>query len=186
MTSLVRLGNAIGAAGIAIVLLVAFGMQFALDELPCPLCSLQRVALVLCGFGFLLNLRFGVQPLHYGLSILAALFGVVAAGRQVLLHIVPGSGAYGSEILGLHLYTWSAVLFAAVIAGIAVLMIIGGRPDHDLGDRREAMRFRGFGRFAAWLLIGVTLANALNSFALCGPVECADDPTGYWIAKILR
>ena len=91
MASLVRLGNAIGAMGIALVVLVAFAMQFALGELPCPLCSLQRVALVLCGFGFLLNLRFGVQPLHYGLSMLAALFGVAAAGRQVLLHIVPVS-----------------------------------------------------------------------------------------------
>ena len=77
--------------------------------------------------GFLLNLRFGVQPLHYGLSILAALFGVAVAGRQVLLHIVPGSGAYGSALFGLHLYTWSLILFGAVIAGIALLMIMGGR-----------------------------------------------------------
>ena len=35
------------------------------------------------------------------------------------------------------------------------------------------------------MVIAVTLANALNSFALCGPVECADDPAGYWIAKYL-
>jgi disulfide bond formation protein DsbB len=185
MASLARLGNAIGAMGIAVVLLAAFAMQFALGELPCPLCSLQRVALVLCGMGFLLNLRFGVQPLHYGLSILAALFGVAVAGRQVLLHIVPGSGAYGSAVFGLHLYTWSLILFGAVIAGIAVLMIAGGRPDHDRSDHQAAMRFRGIHRFAAWLLIAVTLANALNSFALCGPVECADDPAGYWIAKYL-
>lgn len=185
MTSLVRLGNAIGAAGIAIVLLIAFGIQFALNELPCPLCILQRVALVLCGFGFLLNLRFGVQPLHYGLSILAALFGMAAAGRQVLLHIVPGSGAYGSALFGLHLYTWSLMLFGAVIAGIAALMIVGGRPDHDRNDHQAAMRFRGIHRFAAWLLIAVTFADALNSFALCGPVECAPDPAGYWIAKYL-
>jgi disulfide bond formation protein DsbB len=93
MGQLARLGNAVAAAGIAIVLLVAFGLQFGLKELPCPLCNLQRVAFALCGFGFLLNLRFGVQPLNYGLSLLAALFGVAVAGRQVLLHIVPGSGS---------------------------------------------------------------------------------------------
>jgi hypothetical protein len=98
---------------------------------------------------------------------------------------VPGSGAYGSAVFGLHLYTWSLILFGAVIAGIAVLMIAGGRPDHDRSDHQAAMRFRGIRRFAAWLLIAVTLANALNSFALCGPVECADDPAGYWIAKYL-
>jgi disulfide bond formation protein DsbB len=160
-------------------------MQFVLQELPCPLCSLQRVALVLCGFGFVLNLRFGVHPLHYGLSILAALFGVAVAGRQVLLHVVPGTGAYGSALFGLHLYTWSLILFVAVISGIAVLMIMDGRPDHDRSDHQAAMLFRGLGRFAAWLLIAVTFANGLNSFALCGPVECVDDPAGYWIAKYL-
>ena len=185
MASLVRLGNAIGVIGIAILLLAAFGIQFVQAELPCPLCSVQRVALVLCGFGFLLNLRFGVQPLHYGLTILAALFGAMAAGRQVLLHIVPGTGVYGSALFGLHLYTWSLILFGAVIAGVAMLMIMGGRPDHDRSDHQAPIRFRGIHRFAAWLLIVVTLANALNNFALCGPVECDPNPTGYWIAKCL-
>src|SRR5262245_51703044 len=144
MTSLVRLGNAIGAAGIAVIPLVAFGMQFGLNELPCPLCMLQRVALVLCGFGFLLNLRFGVQPLHYGLSILSALLGFAAAGRQVMLHIVPGTGAYGSALFGLHLYTWSAILFAAIIAGIALLMLIGD------ADHNDDMPFRTISRIPAW------------------------------------
>ena len=156
MASLARLGNAIGALGIAIVLLVAFGMQFALGELPCPLCSLHRVALVLCGFGFLLTLRFGIQPMHYGLTILSALFGVAVAGRQVLLHIVPGSGAYGSALFVLHLYTWSLILFVTVIAGVALLLMVGGRPDHDRSDHQAAVRFRGVVRFAAWLLIAVT------------------------------
>ena len=185
MGQLARLGNAVAAAGIALVLLVAFGLQFGLKELPCPLCNLQRVAFALCGFGFLLNLRFGVQPLHYGLSLLAALFGVAVAGRQVLLHIVPGSGSYGSAIFGFYLYTWSLLAFLAVIAGIALLMILGGRPDHDRSDHQAALRFRGFYRFAAYLLIAVTLANAVNSFAQCGPVECEGDPKGYWIAKYL-
>jgi disulfide bond formation protein DsbB len=185
MPALVRLGNAVGAAGIAVLLLAAFGLQFGLKELPCPLCNLQRVAFVLCGMGFLLNLRFGAQPLHYGLSLLAALFGAAVAGRQVLLHIVPGTGAYGSAVLDIHLYTWSFVAFVAVIAGIAALMIISGRPEHDRGDHQAAMRFRGVPRFAAYLLIVVTLANALNSFAMCGLIECADDPAGYWIARFL-
>lgn len=189
MGLLARLGNAAGAAGIAVVLLMAFGLQFGLKELPCPLCNLQRVAFALCGMGFLLNLRFGVQPLHYGLSLLAALFGVAVAGRQVLLHIVPGTGAYGSTLFDIHLYTWSLLAFAGVIAGIALLMIVGGRPDHDRGhdrgDHQAEMRFRGIYRFAAYLLIAVTLANAANSFVQCGPLECEDDPKGYWIARYL-
>ena len=180
-----RLGNAIAAVGIAIILLVAFGLQFGLNELPCPLCNLQRVAFVLCGFGFILNLRFGVQPLHYGLVLLAALFGVVVSGYQVAQHIAPGAVAYGAPLLGMHLDTWSLVLFFAVIAVVALLLMVSGRPDHDRSDHQAAMRFRGFHRFAAYLLIAVTLANAFSSFAQCGPAECADKPAGYWASRYL-
>ncbi len=130
------------------MLLAAFGLQFAFKELPCPLCNLQRVAFAMCGFGFLLNLRFGVQMLHYGLTLLGAMFGAAVAGRQVLLHIAPGTGTYGSPLLGLHLYTWALLAFVGIIAGVAVLLLLGGRPDHerghDRGDHQAAMRFRAF------------------------------------------
>ncbi|MFZ5780526.1 MAG: disulfide bond formation protein B [Pseudomonadota bacterium] len=183
MAGVVRLGNGIAVTAIALALAVAFFLQFVLNELPCPLCNLQRVALALCGFGFLLNLRFGVQPMHYGLSLLAALFGAAASGRQVLLHVLPGSGAYGSALLGLHLYAWSFVAFVAIIAGIALLMILGGQAEAPWSGRRSGMG--GLSRLAAWLLVALTLANAVNSFLLCGPIECADDPAGYWIARHL-
>ena len=186
MNVLANLGNAAAAIGIAAILLVAFGLQFWFGELPCPLCNLQRVAWILCGFGFVLNLRFGVRPLHYGLSLLGALFGAAVSGRQVLLHIVPGSGTYGSPVLGLHLYTWGFLLFVAVIAGIAVLMILGGRPDHDRDGRHADLRFYGIRRLAAYFLIAMALANAVSSFALCGPIECPDSPTSYWISTYLR
>ena len=42
-------------------------------------------------------------------------------------------------------------------------------------------RWAGLSSFAAWLLILVTLANAVAAFALCGPVECPDNPTSYWL-----
>ena len=44
------------------VLTAALVMQFVFGELPCPLCLLQRVALVGVAYGLLLNLRFGPQP----------------------------------------------------------------------------------------------------------------------------
>jgi disulfide bond formation protein DsbB len=185
VTALVRFGNALGALGISIVLLIAFALQFGLNELPCPLCMLQRIALALCGFGLLLNLRFGPQPLHYGLVILSALLGAAVATRQVLLHIVPGSGSYGSPIMGVHLYTWSLVLFLAIIVGIAALMILEGRGS-EIDDRRSAQRFGGFYRAVGYLLIALTLANAVNSFLQCGPVECDSNPTEYWVMKFLR
>ena len=132
--------TAAGLAGLIAVLVVAYADQFAGRDLPCPLCLLQRVALVGVAYGLLLNLRYGPQPQGYAIMLLAALFGMGVAGRQVLLHIVPGSGAYGAPLLGLHLYTWSFILFALVILGTAVLLLVP-RPERwgvDAAGRHEA------------------------------------------------
>lgn len=181
MPVLVRFGNWVGAMAIAGVLLAAFVLQFAQHELPCPLCLLQRVAFVLCGFGFLLNLRYGSQPAHYGVILLSALFGLAVAGRQVLLHIVPDDPGYGPPFLGLHLYTWTFVFFLATIIGVAILLLLSGREPENRREGRHALPMGGAARLAAWLLILVTLANAAASFALCGPIECPDNPTSYWL-----
>jgi disulfide bond formation protein DsbB len=184
MAGLVRFGNGLGAVGVILMLLGAFVLQFVQKELPCPLCNLQRVALVLCGFGFLLNLRFGSRPAHYGAIVLAALFGLAVSGRQLLLHIVPGDQGYGPPLMGLHLYTWAFAFFAAVLLGVAVLLLLTGtaRVEHDrLDGGHRTQPFGGLSRLVAWLLIIVTLANAVASFALCGPLECPDNPTSYWI-----
>ena len=185
MATLVRFGNGLGVVGVVLVLLGAFVLQFVQKELPCPLCNLQRVALVLCGFGFLLNLRFGSRPAHYGAIVLAALFGLAVAGRQVLLHIVPGDRGYGPPLMGLHLYTWAFAIFAVILLGVALLLLLttSSRIEHDRldGGHHRAPPFGGLARLAAWLLILMTLANAIASLALCGPIECADNPTSYWL-----
>jgi disulfide bond formation protein DsbB len=187
VSPLVRFGNALGAGGLALVLATAFAMQFVLQELPCPLCQLQRIAIALCGVGFILNLRLGPQPAHYGLVLIAALFGLAVSGRQVLLHVVPGSGSYGSAVLGMHLYSWSVLLFLGVTAGVAMLLVLSGsgRFDHIRSDAQAAAQFTGFARLMSTLLILMTLANAVSAFAQCGPIECPDDPTGYWISNYL-
>ena len=183
MQSLVRFGNALGAGGIALVLLIGFVLQLELKELPCPLCNLQRIGFVLAGFGFLLNLRYGPQPAHYGIALLGALFGLAASGRHVLLHVAPGSGAYGSAIMGLHFYSWALLLFLAVVAGVALLLILSGsgRFDHDHRGLLAPPHFTGFAKFMAYSLIVMTLANAVASFVQCGPIECPDNPTSYWL-----
>jgi len=181
MVPLVRFGNWLGVFGIAVVLLAVFVLQFTERALPGPLGLLQRVAFVLCGFGFLLNLRFGAHPAHYGAAILGALFGLAVSGRQALLYILPGDPGYGPPLLGLHLYSWTFVLFAAILLGIAVLLLLGiaGEPDRREGRRAPAMG--GLSRLAAWLLVLITLGNAVATFVLCGPVECPDNPTAYWL-----
>ena len=166
--------NALGLLAVALVLAAALLLQLGLRELPCPLCLLQRAGLVAVGFGLLLNVRFGPSPLHYGLVILAALYGAMAAGRQVLLHIVPGSGAYGAPLLGLHLYSWCLILFVLVIALAAVMLLMEGQ-----FERGRAVPAKAWHRLAMGLYLAVTVLVGIAAFVQCGPGACPDNPTGY-------
>ena len=166
--------NGVGLTGLVVVLLVAYADQFAGHDLPCPLCLLQRVAVAGVAFGLLLNLRYGPQLSSYGIMLLAALFGMAVAGRQILLHIAPGTGSYGAPLFGLHFYTWSFLLFAAVILGTAILLLLP-RPT---SPARPLPRQLQYG--LAWAAIGVTAVNAVTTFLQCGPLECPDNPVNYW------
>jgi disulfide bond formation protein DsbB len=113
------------------ILLAGFAVQLAAGELPCPLCVMQRVALMLAALGplyILLRASAGVltcrdAAVGNGLAILAALVGLAVSGRQVLLHILPGDPGFGSPVLGLHLYTWCLIAFLAQIAASGVMLI---------------------------------------------------------------
>ena len=105
-----RFFNFIELTGIFFMLLLCFIFQIVLHELPCPLCLLQRLGFLCVALGFMMNLRFGLRPSHYAISILSALFTGFVALRQIALHVVPGSGSYGAAFLGMHLYTWSFVI----------------------------------------------------------------------------
>lgn len=166
--------NATALAGLITVLVVAYVDQFAGHDLPCPLCLLQRVAVAGVAFGALLNLRYGPQPASYGIMLLCALFGMAVAGRQVLLHIAPGTGSYGAPLLGLHLYTWSFLLFAAVVLGTAVLLLL---PQSPSPLPTVPLRLQ---HGLAWAAIGLTALNAVTTFLQCGPLECPDNPVQYW------
>ncbi|MCB5174666.1 disulfide bond formation protein B [Microvirga lenta] len=171
--------NALGLYGIALVLVAAFVFQVALQELPCPLCLLQRVAFAALAVGPILNLRFGPRPSHYALSLLAAVLGAVFAMRQVLLHIAPGDPGYGSAVLGYHYYTWAFICFAAAIVLIAAILLF----DRQFSAPGDAPRLGLFEKAAVWLVIGVTAANVLAVFAECGPSVCPDNPVSYWILQ---
>src|SRR5262245_27145586 len=74
--------NALGLYGIALVLAIAFAAQLLLNELPCPLCLLQRIQFALLAVGPMLNVRFGPRPGHYAVSLLTAVAGAAFAARQ--------------------------------------------------------------------------------------------------------
>src|ERR1700722_3701835 len=108
--------NVLGLYGIALILVAAFAAQILLNELPCPLCLLQRVLFSMLAIGPILNIRFGPRPSHYALSLLAAIVGAAFSMRQILLHILPGDAGYGTALLGYHYYSLALIGFAAAIA----------------------------------------------------------------------
>lgn len=116
--------NMIMLIPVIVALLCAFYFQLRYYDLPCPLCLLQRAALLLTGAGLLFNLYFGNRKLHYGMVIFGALALATVATRHVFLHIMPGDTGYGLPFLGIHLYTWSLILAVALIFGVAVTLMI--------------------------------------------------------------
>ena len=175
MLALARALNALALLGICGVLLVAFYWQLARGELPCPLCLLQRAAFLGCGLGFMLNVRFGSSEAHYGVVIVSALVGGAVAVRQVLLHIVPGTGSYGSALLGMHFYTWAAVAFFLIALFAAALLFIEAQFAEGVSDWRPTATAQVLG----WLFVLIVLGNAVSTLLECGFGPCPDNPTGY-------
>src|SRR6266436_5429036 len=171
--------NALGLYAIALVLAVAFAAQLLLDELPCPLCLLQRIQFALLAVGPILNVRYGPRPSHYALSLLVAAAGAAFAMRQILLHIMPGDPGYGSALLGYHYYTWAFIAFAAAIVLIAIMLLF----DDRLPDNKVARPIGLFVSGAVWLVIALTAINAASTLLECGFRACPDNPTFYELLK---
>lgn len=172
--------NALGLLAVCLVLILAYAYQLALDELPCPLCLLQRVGFVAVGFGLGLNLLYGARPRNYALVLIAAVFGGSVSIRQILLHIVPGTGHYGSAVLGLHYYTWAGICFFLIILGTAIMLLSEGQYRTAAASENEP-RFGNsmLAKIAFLLMLGLAVANALSTLLECGPGICADPPTSY-------
>jgi disulfide bond formation protein DsbB len=170
--------NIAGLCGICAALLVAFFYQLSLFELPCPLCLLQRAGLMLIGFGFLLNLRFGIKSRHYSMALVGCVVTGIIAVRQVFLHILPGDAGYGSAFLGLHFYTWA--LIAAIITTIAVAVMLALH-QHDTSV--EAAPKSLFAKLVIILFTLIIAANLLSTVLECGGGQCDDNPTFYQLLK---
>ena len=173
------------------VLLVAFYYQIVLSELPCPLCALQRVGFIVAGAGLILNLRVGYSAAHYGLVLLTAVAAGGASLRQIALHIVPGTGHYGSALFGIHFYTWAFVGYGALVVYVGVMLLLGARASaHEPEGRmteRAARRYSNkrvprsgpLAALACWLFVALAAANAASFLLECGFGPCPDNPVGY-------
>lgn len=167
--------NVLGLLGISFTLLVAFYYQFWHHELPCPLCLLQRLGLISIGFGFLMNTLFGSSTLHYGLGIVSALLSGLASSRQIFLHIVPGSGSYGSSLFGMHFYTWGLLAALLSLVFIATLLII----EALIYKKPQPIKTPWSSKLVIIIFIGLITANVLSVLIECGLEECPDNPVTY-------
>jgi len=172
--------NLIGVLGISGVLLGAYYVQFVEGEFPCPLCLLQRLAMLGVALGAMLNLRYGIHTRHYGVSLVSAVFGACVSTRQILLHIVPGAGpsGFGSSVMGLHLYTWALIVFATVILLIGIMMFFETQFE-DSSENRSAKSIGWFVKAVFFLVVLIAAANVVTTFLECGIGQCPDNPISY-------
>lgn len=181
-----RLINIVALFGLILVLAGSLHLQFGVGEQPCPLCIVQRSAMVGLAVGPIMNLLWGMSPRHYALSILAAMTGAAGSTRQILLHIAtPGDPGYGPAVFGYHLYTWALITFIVAVVGCAVLIM--WQAPFRAGDR-GVLRSPGSMRplvtgLVVWLSLVVVIwvtvdlgVIGLSILPECGLGECPDDP----------
>lgn len=173
---LAKMGNLIEYTAVLLILIMTFYFQLVLNELPCPLCLLQRLGMMGIIFGFLLNFRFGYYPSHYAIVLLSSLFTAFVAMRQIALHVIPGTGAYGSAFFGLHLYTWSFIAAMLILISTIILMAIDKQYVKDVKESRFSSRWVN-ALFILALFI-ITL-NIISVTLECGFSACPDNPVTY-------
>lgn len=158
------------------ILVAAFYFQFVGNEEPCPLCLLQRLAIIGVMFGFCLNSFYFLKARHFAVIIIAAFIGVLFASRQVLLHIVPGTGSYGSDVFGFHMYVWSDIVFLCVILCSAVFLLLPARITESMGSTTPRRKQPMYERLVIYAAILLVVANILATGAECGIGPCQENP----------
>lgn len=174
-----RLLNALGLLALSFVLLSAFYDQFEGGDIPCPLCILQRAGFAGAMVGLALNVRFGPKPSHYAVTILSALAGSLISVRQILLHVVPGTGSYGSDLLGLHFYTWALIVSFLIVAGSAVMLMSDRQFEPEPGGVVGRTAVRGLALVALVVSLVMVFGNGVSTVVECEGGLCPDNPTGY-------
>ena len=151
-----------------LIISTAFGLQIFESEEPCPLCYLQRVAMLLVCCGALMNLVFGFKPKHHGLIVLASLFGASVSIRQILLHICPTFPKFGVPFWGYSLYTWSFLTFASSLLLVSLLLFV------SKFDEENQKPLNSFQKISVVWLVLVIVGNLISVSIECGIGFCPE------------
>jgi len=160
---------------IAGILTAAMTLQYVNGELPCPLCLLERVAMLGVCFGIMLNFRRGFSYQNTGFSLLFAIVLLVVSVRQSLLDIYPRPGHeyIGSAIFGIHMPVWSIIIALALLTAYAIkLAILGGDEYLREADVSEFPVIRRIAGILSAYVIAICLINLVSVVLQCGFGEC--------------
>src|SRR3989338_7551175 len=97
---------------VVIILSIAQYMQFFSNEIPCPLCLLQRIGFFGIGFGAMLHFRNNATFRAVGITLLFVFILEMISIRQSLINIYPrpGHAWIGTSVFGIHMPVWSFII----------------------------------------------------------------------------
>lgn len=151
-------------AGICFLLLDAFFYQLVLGELPCAFCNLIRVCLMLLGSGILLNRVFGINPWNYVLSAFGALIGSLLSLLFMFAKAPAWTKPTGSAIFGLHMYTWTFMVFTAAIMFCLIMAVLYAQRDtQGAKPSSQAPRPKAH-RLVIGVFVALVAANLVSAF----------------------
>lgn len=187
-TRAIDLARGLNYVGLVIPLLVVLGAmaaQVVSGELPCSHCNLERLGYFTIALGPALNLRFGIRPSHYGISLAGAMFlGTVSIDMMVRIAQEIGPAGYGPVVLGLHVNSWSLII--SIVAGVGVVLMLLWERQFDLVRPGGTTLGRPTGLLLSIALIfvmGVVALDLISVIVECGPGICPDVPPKtypYW------
>ena len=160
---------------IAGILTAAMTLQYVNGELPCPLCLLERAAMLGVCFGIMLNFRHGFSYQNTGFSLLSAILLLVIATRQTLLDIYPRPGHeyIGSAIFGIHMPVWSIIIALCLLTAYAIkLAILGGDEYLRAADVAEFPAIRKLASALSLYIVLICVVNLISVILQCGLGEC--------------
>ncbi len=157
------------------ILTAAMVLQYGAGELPCPLCLLQRMAMLGVCFGIMLQLRYGTSFRFSGIGLLFTIVLLIVSVRQTLLDIYPRPGHeyIGSAVFSLHMPVWSILIALALITAFAVQMMVWGGHEGRAVARIESYPvINGLATLLALYVLAVATINTASVFVQCGAGQC--------------
>lgn len=160
---------------VVVILSIAMYMQYFLNEIPCPLCLLQRVAFLGIGYGAMMHFRGSPYIRAIGFALMFIFFLEIISLRQSLLDIYPRPGHewVGSTVLGIHMPVWSFLISLIILLFISLDMII-----IEQNTRISISKYFLLNKLANILTLILIIICAINFVSVilqCGFYNCHTD-----------